>query len=179
MSELVGRFEVPNGPVVMVLSAPEHLGPGVLLHMRMPEADDGRVAEVYLPTEFADMLAGLLTVVVSPGGPQEYPELCVCEYGPTRWGRGAELADTCADCGRLVPGAVSGGMDVKTVAECSTRGPGCRGEQVLYGSDGVERLRAEGWAVAAVRPGLNRPAGPLDPMRWQCPECAAARRGEQ
>ncbi|MCV7255327.1 hypothetical protein H7J86_24490 [Mycobacterium hackensackense] len=40
---------------------------------------------------------------------QAHPEIdtiadgCTCEHGPTRWGRGPETADTCADCGGLVP----------------------------------------------------------------------------
>lgn len=31
---------------------------------------------------------------------------CECEHGPTKWGRGENIADTCAVCGGMVPAVV-------------------------------------------------------------------------
>jgi hypothetical protein len=42
------RYVTPLGCTLLVHEAPPHLGPGVLLILRMEQEGDGREAEVYL-----------------------------------------------------------------------------------------------------------------------------------
>lgn len=54
------RHVTERGCTLTVIPASEHLGDGVLLHMRMEQEGDGRFAEVYLNPADMQWLAGEL-----------------------------------------------------------------------------------------------------------------------
>lgn len=77
---------VPDGPEIIVWPAPEHLGPGCMLRMVMP--DDGREAQVYLPVDSADHLAGLLAdPALRRPDPEDAPHAEECAH---EWRRAAQ-----------------------------------------------------------------------------------------
>ena len=53
-------FVTPLGCIVTVIEAPEHLGDGVLLNLRMASPLDNRRAEVFLDKDSMEKLKGLL-----------------------------------------------------------------------------------------------------------------------
>lgn len=53
-------FTTPLGCIVTIIEAPERLGEGVLLNLRMESPLDNRMAEVFLDKESLDRLKELL-----------------------------------------------------------------------------------------------------------------------
>jgi hypothetical protein len=54
------RFITEFGCTIIVVPAPDHLGDGVLMTLRMEQAGDGRWCEVYLDRENMRTLRALL-----------------------------------------------------------------------------------------------------------------------
>ena len=54
------RFVTELGCTIMVVPAPDHLGDGVLMTLRMEQSGDGRWCEVYLNRENMRTLRALL-----------------------------------------------------------------------------------------------------------------------
>lgn len=77
---------VPDGPEITVWPAPEHLGPGCMMRMVMP--DDGREAQVYLPIDSADHLGELLAdPALRRPDPEDAPHAEECAH---EWRRAAQ-----------------------------------------------------------------------------------------
>lgn len=53
-------FTTPLGCIVTIIEAPERLGEGVLLNLRMESPLDNRMAEVFLDKDSMEKLKGLL-----------------------------------------------------------------------------------------------------------------------
>lgn len=53
-------FTTPLGCIVTIMEAPERLGEGVLLNLRMESPLDDRMAEVFLDKDSMEKLKGLL-----------------------------------------------------------------------------------------------------------------------
>jgi hypothetical protein len=56
----VAVIEVPDGPDIRIIPPPAHMKPGVLLYARMPDANDQREVQIYLPSASVDeLIAGI------------------------------------------------------------------------------------------------------------------------
>ena len=63
MNRSVMKFTSELGCTIRAIKAPDHLGDGVLLELRMEQDGDGRRAEVYLSESDVLMLKFILTEV--------------------------------------------------------------------------------------------------------------------